>query len=304
MTILFLLCRFWMSKGMDNGSDNNQETSTLKCLGILSLPFQPSRMWHGAVSVVFDLSHIGVYHNAWFKEKFIYVLKVFILSLVFSLNQRDEDRLHKLAAFVVLLHWRPFRRERLNAAVPCINISSDYNLLIYHQSQPMIVEAVTASISRNLFTSFQDQSCWSCLTKVLQNGRGREWRHRFLSSQGQNNSMVVNQGSHIYGLIDQCRRRRLWQGLGLYKLFRVEEMDLAWLHESQLLWLNSAAYIHLQKHVCNLQVVNDAAEHAVKDVQGYAHMNWGPRDLQNVITVTTDHCGRVAQPRKDNLNGI
>ena len=90
----------------------------------------------------------------------------------------------------------------------------------------------------------------------------------------------------------------------IFKLFGMEERDLAWLHKSPSLWLNNMAYMHLQQLMCNMQVVNGAAECAVQDVQAYTHMNRGPGDLDDIILVATDHRGHVAQLHKNNVNVI
>ena len=61
------------------------------------------------------------------------------------------------------------------------------------------------------------------------------------------------------------------------------------------------AYKCLKQLVCNIQVVNDAAECKVQDVQEYTHMNSGPGDW--AMLYSTDICGHVAQLH-DNLNAI
>ena len=51
-----------------------------------------------------------------------------------------------------------------------------------------------------------------------------------------------------------------------------------------------------------MQVVKDAAELVVKDVQEYAHMNRATGDRDNVILVATEHRGCIATLHKPNLN--
>ena len=49
-----------------------------------------------------------------------------------------------------------------------------------------------------------------------------------------------------------------------------------------------------------MQVVNDAAEWAVKGVQEYTHMNRAPGNNDNVILVAIDHPMRIANLSKPN----
>ena len=79
------------------------------------------------------------------------MLKVFNFSVVFPRNQHDEGRLHKPAEFVVLLYGSYFVSERLSTAAPHIDLFFYYDLLRY-QSQSVIMEVVTASVRRHLWS--------------------------------------------------------------------------------------------------------------------------------------------------------
>ena len=57
-------------------------------------------------------------------------------------------------------------------------------------------------------------------------------------------------------------------------------------------------YIQMQAFLEDMQVVNDCAERAVKDVGEFAHMTRAPGDRDNVILVASDHRGRVPQMKK------
>ena len=58
-----------------------------------------------------------------------------------------------------------------------------------------------------------------------------------------------------------------------------------------------ALYIQTQL-LEDMQIVNDNAERAIKDVGEFAHMTHSPGDLGNLILVASDHRGRVPQIRK------
>ena len=91
----------------------------------------------------------------------------------------------------------------------------------------------------------------------------------------------------------------------IFKLFRVEERDVAWFHESPSIWLNNMAHKCVKQLVCDMQVVNDAVECAVQDIQEYTHINQGPGDGDDVILATNHRfIVAVSQLHKNHLNAI
>ena len=77
-----------------------------------------------------------------------------------------------------------------------------------------------------------------------------------------------------------------------------------WLTLPPSSWDQFVTYNHLRGFLQDIQVVNDPAERAVKDVQEYAHMDRAPGDRDNLILVATDHHGHVANLHKPNLNRV
>ena len=61
---------------------------------------------------------------------------------------------------------------------------------------------------------------------------------------------------------------------------------------------------HLGHFLQDMQVVNNAAEQAVKDMQEYTHMHRAPGDKYNVMLVATGHPKHVANLCKPNLNHV
>ena len=90
------------------------------------------------------------------------------------------------------------------------------------------------------------------------------------------------------------------------KLFRVEERDVAWFHESPSIWLNNMAYKCVKQRVCDMRVVNDAVECAVQDIQEYKHIKPRSRRRGRCYTryQSSIHCGCVSQLHKNHLNAI
>ena len=89
-----------------------------------------------------------------------------------------------------------------------------------------------------------------------------------------------------------------------WMIFTLVDATTDWLNIPPSQWIQDGNYQHLRSFIRDLQVVNDAAERAVKDVAEYSEMTQDPNHRDAVILVANDHRGRVAQLRKANLNNV
>ena len=80
----------------------------------------------------------------------------------------------------------------------------------------------------------------------------------------------------------------------IFHLLDVDMVHMHWLTLPPSARDQFNTYTHLRRFLQYIQVVNDAAEWVVKDVQEYTHMNSAPGDRGNVILVATDHPDHVA----------
>ena len=87
-------------------------------------------------------------------------------------------------------------------------------------------------------------------------------------------------------------------------LFHFLESRAEWLGDDLDTWHDNDDYIHCQLLCLDMEVVNDAAERAVKDVTDTAQLTRDPAHRDTIIVVRSDHCGRVANLRKNNLNNV
>ena len=76
---------------------------------------------------------------------------------------------------------------------------------------------------------------------------------------------------------------------------------MQWLNDNPSTWSTNQSYIHLQAFCADLQVVNDAAERAEKDVTDYAKVTCDAAHRDAVIVVANDHMGRITNLKKGNL---
>ena len=77
-----------------------------------------------------------------------------------------------------------------------------------------------------------------------------------------------------------------------------------WMTEEPCRWPLNEDYIYQRDFCRDIQVVNDAAERAVKDVQDYAKVTRDPVLRDTVILVANDHRGRITNLRKNQLNDM
>ena len=87
----------------------------------------------------------------------------------------------------------------------------------------------------------------------------------------------------------------------MFNLFSIDAQQLDWLHTPPEDWADNQCCRDLQRHLKDIQVVNNAAERLVKAVKDSASLNQGPCDLDDVIMVATDHQGCVATSYRTTL---
>ena len=276
----------------------------------IQFPFQPIRMRRGDIFRRFEMQRPGAYHHARFMGKSIYLLKIFLLSLVFPLSQQQERKIKKLVGYVIHLYGRYFLSAPLGTAAARHDLAFWYDLIRYEHFEPQLARAVRTSIRRHLWyltpelvvlCLFDDhlpeeekQMMAAALRQVNRPARfatGKPGQPNF-------NPVAAHLGPqrpHLSSFVTE----RSWL---LFALLGVNELD--WLDQPPLTWINHPSYQYLHNFCKDLQVVNDPAERAVKDVQDFAQMTRDPADQDNVILVANDHRGRVACFRKGNLNNV
>ena len=87
-------------------------------------------------------------------------------------------------------------------------------------------------------------------------------------------------------------------------LFSHVESDAEWLRNPPETWPEDDDYIRISTLCQDMEVVNDSAGRAVKDLTETAQMTRDAAHRDSIILVRSDHRGRVANLRKDNLNNV
>ena len=79
---------------------------------------------------------------------------------------------------------------------------------------------------------------------------------------------------------------------------------LHWLTLSPTQWNQFESFLYMRSFIEDMQVVNDAAERAVKAVREFVQMTRRAGDQDEVVLVANDHRGRIGNLRKHNLNYV
>ena len=79
----------------------------------------------------------------------------------------------------------------------------------------------------------------------------------------------------------------------VFHLLQIQMQYLHWLTLPPSEWYHFPSYTQRQLFLEDMQVVNDCAERAVKDVGEFALKIRSTEDRDNLILVSSDHRGRV-----------
>lgn len=248
----------------------------------------------------------GAYHHARFMGKSIYLLKIFLMSDVFQLTRREKPRISRLAQFIALLYGKYFLSS-ISSAAPLHDLNFWYDLKEYRRFDAQAADAALISVRRHLwylspelviFSLFDDKvSAYE--KKLMANAIVRIPRPQVFApgkpSQPDFDPIAVNLTQHRPPLASFVSPRS-------WLFFHLVDGRTQWLNDEPSTWTQNPTYLRLYDMCNDIQVVNDVAERAVKDVQDFATMTRDPAHRDDIIIVANDHRCRITHTRKDNLN--
>lgn len=241
--------------------------------------------------------------------KSIYILKIFLLKDLFPVTDNEMRKITRLVGFVLHLYGCFFLSASLSTAAPRIDLNFWYSLIQYQHIDPEIAASAKASMRRHLWYLTPELVVFGLFDDGLPNQEKQlmavELRRKprpLLFAPGKpgqpNFDPVAAHLTQVRPPLASFVTDRSWL------LFSLLDANGDWLENDPSTWLNDPEYLHLQELIKDMEVVNDSAERAVKDVAEYAEMSRDPNHRDNVILVANDHRGRVAQMRKGDLNNI
>ena len=257
----------------------------------------------------FEIYVPGAYHHARFMGKSLYLLKIFLLHHEFPLAIQQSQNITRLVGFVIQLYGRYFLSAPLSTAAPRHDLTLWYDLKTYQHYDQEIAEAALGSVRRHLWylcpelvvlalfddhtTVDEKQQMAVTLCNMVHLGAfdiGKPGQPSF--------NLIAAKLTEEKPSLAEFLTERSWL------LFHLLGSDARWLHEHPEVWSDNEDYEYCKGFCQDMMVVNDPAERAVKDVQDCAQMTRDPAHRDTIIVVRSDHCGRVAQLRKADLNNV
>ena len=115
--------------------------------------FQPIWVRHNAIYAELQLCKPGAYHHACFMGKSIYILKIYILSHVFTrLIPWQLASLEHLVCYIVCIYGRYFLSGPLADAAPRHDLQFWYDLQSYSHVDPQLSDKALRSMRNHLWS--------------------------------------------------------------------------------------------------------------------------------------------------------
>jgi hypothetical protein len=307
----------WAQEQLRHGTFARGDYRELAELLNFILGGEPIRIRAGEVFQVFELRKPGAYHHARFMGKSLYILKIYLLSHVFELSRRDSKNLDGIAEYIILIYVRYFLSSRLSTAAPRLDLSFWYELKTYRGLLPVtlqrkIVDEASRSVRRHLWYLCPELAVLGLFDDELSEYEKEKMALQLTQTPcpaafqtgkpGQPNFDPI--AAHLTAerpSLSMFITDRSWL---VFHLLDIQMPSLHWLTLPPSEWNRFPTYLHMRSFLQDMEVVNDAAERAVKAVGEYAHMTRAVGDRDNVILVACDHRGRIANLRKRNLNYV
>ena len=100
----------------------------------------------------FTLKKPGACHHARFMAKAIYLLKIYILSLIFNrLTPRQMSDLERMVLFIICLYGKYFLQSSLAVAAPRLDYEFQLQMRMYESIDPQLSDCVLKSVYRHLW---------------------------------------------------------------------------------------------------------------------------------------------------------
>ncbi len=206
-----------------------------------------------------------------------------MLSAVWQMNQRDHNAVCGMAQIIALLYGPYFLKARLSTAASRHDQNFYYNLKWYISVDRGAAHKGLESVCRHLWYLIPQKVILCLVDDGVSCEEKRAVANVLLGLPAPYNLTpgkpdfrpVTNLLRDTRPCLSEFVTETSWL---TFKLFREETAQ----HQSP-------AYMELQDLLRDLKVVNDSAEHAVKDVQEYANATGDINHIDNVILVGRYH---------------
>ena len=122
----------------------------------------------GATNADYRIRKPGATHHARFMGKSLYVLKMYILSHLYTrLTARQERGITRLTLFILTLYGKYFLQSSLTSSAPRLDLTLFYNLCSFSKIDSEIATRCLISFRRHLWYLMPEFACLSLFDEKL-----------------------------------------------------------------------------------------------------------------------------------------
>jgi len=246
----------------------------------------------------FQMRKPGAVSSARFMQQALYLLKIAMLhgdaANRFNLSPEELSNVLALAEYTVLFFVPHYLQSRLAAGAPRMDRDLHAAVQRYQAHQPIaslnhtLAQAALESVERHLWYLTEECIVFSLFDEKLEEGERREIADQLLDTVA---PAVFTTGKPQFPVMDAHVPPRLSTFVGprSWVLFYLTGARSQWLQRPVQEWPLCDDYMSLWNMVRQLEVVNDGAERAIKDVTDYANVTKDENMRDDYIVVANCH---------------
>ena len=167
-------------------------------------------------------------------------------------------------------------------------------------SECRMIEAAKRSVLRHLWYLTKELVILALFDEALSNDERKEMANVLLATP---KPAVFNIGKPVFPVERMAVNQQLSVFIGecSWLIFHKLGADGDWLNLPVDDWKGDEEYCRMRVLLKDMQVVNDPAEHCIKDIHEYCNLTMDPAYREDILLVATDHRGIFQDLRKANL---
>ena len=270
---------------------------------------------HGApLQPGFRMRKPGAVSSTRFMQQAIYLLKIAMLRGrgpdKFYLTHREESCILPLAEYIVLFFVPHYLQARFAGAAPRLDRDLWSGLCKYEalhaigSKQQILTSAAKESLKRHLWYLTQECIIFSLFDDELADAERRQVADHLLVHPRPPMFATGKPHAPNHNLLTPNPQLSSFVGPRSWLLFDLTNVGSQWLQRPVAEWPLEADYRQLLGLIRELEVVNDGAERAIKDVTEYAHITQDGIMRDDYIVVANCHRDVFHSLKRDALRQL
>lgn len=248
-----------------------------------------------------------------FMQQGLYLLKIAMLRgrgrNRFHLSQREEQCVEAMAEYICLFFVQHYLQARLACAAPRVDLAL-WNMLQRYQGmyragtkQHTLTAAALQSLKRHLWYLTEECVVLCLFDEEVPEADRQEVANQLLQHPEPAN---FDTGKPTFPGVNLLNANLLANFVGprSWLLFGLTAVGHQWLNHPVAQWDADPDYTTLNNLVKNLEVVNDGAERAIKDVTEYANITHDGNLRDDYIVVANCHRDIFHSLKRDALRNL